>query len=228
MQQMFMTYYINIWFVPTRSISHTTNPKNQHFATTTLKFGLAKFSVTISYVCRHPAGPRHLAPIQQDRATDTGNQQLRHVTHIWDQNLRAQQYIILRRSHGQVTKVPGQASRITTEYSLLWKETYWLIHSSFSIITPEFTENRRHFLTKVWEKILTTSFRCTSRGRHNSFFSSSDRRIGFTKEYILVIEERLWVNIGEKKFALILFRCNFVEVRVNANVVIPENLVVVH
>ena len=48
------------------------------------------------------------------------------------------------------------------------------------------------------------------------------------KEYILVIEERLWVNIGEKNFALILFRCNIVEVRVNANVVIPENLVVVH
>ena len=48
------------------------------------------------------------------------------------------------------------------------------------------------------------------------------------KEYIHVIEEQLWENKGEKKFALTLFRCNFVEVRVNASVVIPENFVVVH
>ena len=33
---------------------------------------------------------------------------LRHVTHVWDQSLTAPQYIILRRSHGQVTKVPGR------------------------------------------------------------------------------------------------------------------------
>ena len=59
--------------------------------------------------------PRHLAPTQ-DRVTETGYQHLWHVTHIWDQSLRAQQYI-LRRSHGQVTKVPGQAPTITTEYS---------------------------------------------------------------------------------------------------------------
>ena len=31
--------------------------------------------------------------------------------------LRAQQYIILRWSHGQVTKVPGQDLHITTKYS---------------------------------------------------------------------------------------------------------------
>ena len=47
---------------------------------------------------------------QQDRATETGNEQLRHVAH------RAKQYIILIRGHGQVTKVPGQAPHITTEY----------------------------------------------------------------------------------------------------------------
>ena len=41
----------------------------------------------------------------------------RHVTHICDQSLTAQQYITLRRSHGQVTKVHGQAPHITTEYS---------------------------------------------------------------------------------------------------------------
>ena len=63
-------------------LSYTTNPKNLHFATSTLKFGLAKCSITISYVCSHPSCPRHLAPTQQDRAIKTGNQQLRHVTHI--------------------------------------------------------------------------------------------------------------------------------------------------
>ena len=46
-------------------LSHTANPKNQHFATTTFKFGLAKCSGTISNVCSHPTGPRHLAPTQQ-------------------------------------------------------------------------------------------------------------------------------------------------------------------
>ena len=66
---------------------------------------------------RYPTGPSLLAPTQQDRVTETGNQHLRHVTHIWDQSLRAQQYIILRWSHGQVTKVPGQAPHITSEYS---------------------------------------------------------------------------------------------------------------
>ena len=33
------------------------------------------------------------------------------------------------------------------------------------------------FLTKLWEKFLTTSFLCSSRRRHTSSFSSSDRRI---------------------------------------------------
>ena len=98
------------------SVSHH-KPQNQHFATTTLKFWLAKCPETISCVCRHPTGPRHLASTQQDRATETGNQQLRHVTYIWDQRLRAKQYVILRRRHGQVTKVPGQAPHFTTEYS---------------------------------------------------------------------------------------------------------------
>ena len=70
-------------------LSHTTHPKKKHFATSTLKFGLAKCSVTISYVCSHPSGPRHLAPAQQDRVTESGNQYLWHVTHIWDQSLWA-------------------------------------------------------------------------------------------------------------------------------------------
>ena len=98
-------------------LSRTTNPKKTHFATTILKYGLAKCSVTISYVYSRPSSPRHLAPTQQDRAIKSGNQELRHVTRIWDQSLRAQQYIILRRGHGQATMVPGQALHITTEYS---------------------------------------------------------------------------------------------------------------
>ena len=67
--------------------------KTSIFATTTLKFGLANCSVTISYKCRHPTGPRHLAPTQKDRATKTRNQQLQQMMHIWDQSLRAKQYI---------------------------------------------------------------------------------------------------------------------------------------
>ena len=42
-------------------LSHTTNSENQHFATSTLKFWLAKCYVTISYACSHPSGPRHLS-----------------------------------------------------------------------------------------------------------------------------------------------------------------------
>ena len=42
-------------------LSHTTKPKNQNFATATLKFGLAKCSVTISNVYSRPTGQRHLA-----------------------------------------------------------------------------------------------------------------------------------------------------------------------
>ena len=47
--------------------------------------------------------------------TKSRNQQNRHVTHLWDKNLTAQQYVILRGRDGQVTKVPGQAAHITTE-----------------------------------------------------------------------------------------------------------------
>ena len=97
-------------------LSHTTNPKNQYFTTTTLKFGLVKCSVTILYECSHPFGLGHLARSQQDRVTKSRNQKPRQVMHIRDQSLRAQQYIVLRRSHGQVTKVPSQALHITTEY----------------------------------------------------------------------------------------------------------------
>ena len=65
-------------------LSHTTNPKNQHFATTTttLKFGSAKCSITLSNVCSHPTSPRHLAPTQQDRVTETGNQHIRHDAYL--------------------------------------------------------------------------------------------------------------------------------------------------
>ena len=94
----------------TQRMSHTTNPKNQHL-TNTHKFGLAKCSVTISYTCSNPLGPRHLSPAQEERVSNSN------TWHIWDQNLRAKQYIMQRRSHSQVTKVPGHAPHITTEYT---------------------------------------------------------------------------------------------------------------
>ena len=64
-------------------LSLTTNPKKHHFASTTPKLGLTKCFISISYVCRHPSGPRHPAPAPQDMATKSGNQQLRHVTCIY-------------------------------------------------------------------------------------------------------------------------------------------------
>ena len=90
-------------------LSHTTNTKNQHFATTTLKLGLAKCSVFISYlICCHP-----LVPGTTRQGDKTGTSQ----SDTLDQSLRAQPYIIPRRSHGQITKVPGHALHIPTEYS---------------------------------------------------------------------------------------------------------------
>ena len=50
-----------------------------------------KCSVTISYICHHPTGLRHLAPTQQDRVTETRSQQLWHVMHIWDQSHNAEE-----------------------------------------------------------------------------------------------------------------------------------------
>ena len=38
-------------------------------------------------------------------ATESGNQKLRHVMHIWEQSLWAQLHVILRCNHDQVTKV---------------------------------------------------------------------------------------------------------------------------
>ena len=52
--------------------------------------------------------------------------------------------------------------------------------------------------------------------------ASCDQRISSA------IEERFGENSGEKNFALIYFSCNFVEEKVNAYVVIHENMVVVH
>ena len=48
------------------------------------------------------------------------------------------------------------------------------------------------------------------------------------KGYILAIVGQFGENIGENFLHLFNLYCNFVEVRVNTNVVISENLVVVH
>ena len=88
-------------------LSHTTNHKNEHFAAITLKFGLANCYVTISYVCSHPSGLRHLAPgdhgdRHREPATPTRD------AYIRDQSYTAQHYVIPRRRHGQVTMVPAR------------------------------------------------------------------------------------------------------------------------
>ena len=68
-------------------LSRSKSLKNNNFTTITLKFGLVKWSVSISFVYRHQSGPRHPSPAQQVLATNSGNQQFRHVTHIRDQIL---------------------------------------------------------------------------------------------------------------------------------------------
>ena len=68
-------------------LSHPTSPCHQHFATTTLKFGLQKGFTTISYVCSHRFSPGHPAKAQYDRATKSGNQKLRHVKHFREKSL---------------------------------------------------------------------------------------------------------------------------------------------
>ena len=45
---------------------------------------------------------------------------------------------------------------------------------------------------------------------------------------IYLLNNNSVVNIGDKNFAEVQFRWNFVEVKMNANIVIPENLVALH
>ena len=45
---------------------------------------------------------------------------------------------------------------------------------------------------------------------------------------IYVKNNNLVVNIGDKNFAEVQFSWNFVQVKMNANIVISENLVVLH
>ena len=64
-------------------LSHIINHQNQHLATATLKFRLAKCSILISHICSHPSGQRHYAASQLERATKSRNQQHRHDRNIW-------------------------------------------------------------------------------------------------------------------------------------------------
>ena len=97
-------------------LSYTTNPKNQRVATTTLKFGLVKCSVTILYVSSHPFGPVHLA-LAQDRATESENQQLRYVTHIWDQVSEHNSISYRDKATVRSPRLPARPQHVTTEYS---------------------------------------------------------------------------------------------------------------
>ena len=71
-------------------------------------------SITITYVCSHPEASCPGTTRQGDRIREPVSPTLTHISY---QSHKAQQYIILRRSHCQVTKVPGQAPHITAEYS---------------------------------------------------------------------------------------------------------------
>ena len=55
--------------------------------------------------------------VQQVGATNSRNQKLRHASPVRDEGLGAQQYIVLRQGHCQVTEVPVKALQITAEYS---------------------------------------------------------------------------------------------------------------
>ena len=98
-----------------QDLSYTTNPENQHFSTITQI--LAGEMIRKQLIRMQPSlGPEASCPGTTKLGDQTGNQQLRHVTHILDQSLSTT-YIILRQSYDQVTKIPGQAPHITAEYS---------------------------------------------------------------------------------------------------------------
>ena len=111
----FLTVRVAVKIEHIKVLFHTTKPKNQHFATTTLKFGLAKCSVTISYGCSR-SGPKHLAtgtPRQGDRILEP-------ATRVCDAyprpKSRSTTVYHTETSHGQVAKIPGQAQYFTTVF----------------------------------------------------------------------------------------------------------------
>ena len=114
---LFVQVRVAIKTVHIKVLSHTTNPKNQHFSTTTLKFLLAKCCVTISIVCSHPTSPRHLAPTQLDRATETGNQHFRQWKQ-WSKTRNNGVKLIVKHFNTSVTK-HFYPIKITTTWNTL-------------------------------------------------------------------------------------------------------------
>ena len=61
------------------------------------------------------------------------------------------------------------------------------------------TTKFKAFLTKVWEKFLTTSFLCSSRRRHTTFFSSLYlRMVSPPNQYILGMSDQCSHTVGQK------------------------------
>ena len=91
-------------------LCHATCHKNQHFPTVTLKLGWqnAPYRSRTYAAIRWGRGILSWQTERSNPGTSNSNTRC-----ICDESLRAQQYIVLRRSHGQVTKVPGQAPHFT-------------------------------------------------------------------------------------------------------------------
>ena len=102
-----------------------------------------------NHLVRMQPSLRHLAPAQLNKSTESGNQYLQHVMHIWDQSLRAQLYIILRQSHGQVTMIPGQAQHITAVYSADSRNRTPLARVSLQIQKPKPQASIKNKIEKI-------------------------------------------------------------------------------
>ena len=75
---------------------------------------------------------------------------------------QTQQYIILRRSHGQVTKVPGQAPHITTEYSADIRYRTTLARVCLHIQKPKPQATIKNEIKKIHINYLMFTIQCTN------------------------------------------------------------------
>ena len=102
--------------------------------------------------------PRHNKTGRPNPGTSNSN-----TWRIPETKVRAQQYIILNRSHGQVTKVPSQAPHITAGYSADIRNRTLLARVSLNIQKPKPQAsiiNKREKIHKLFDVYNTIHKRC--------------------------------------------------------------------
>ena len=112
--QMLNIKWVNIW---SGVIAMPVTGSNNFIFLNELEIGTCKFDTACDQHCNKTVpslGPEASSPGTSRQV----NQQLRHMTHIWDQCLEPQQHIILRRSIGQVNH-QGSLPRLAHYYGVL-------------------------------------------------------------------------------------------------------------